>query len=177
MKGIVRTDLNKTGISYKDGNPVVEPHEFNTPITLPKDFGHTMPVSDATLNTNPVSWSKSPEHFGNAFSSNSTPTLTWTPAYLGSISFTTTVDQGGGVFLITAATGSINGSTITSVSPINSFGGNDNLFTPAGLYMTGNGITFATADGKSWNFYWDGANYILASDQGDAATSEVVTLT
>jgi hypothetical protein len=61
-----RTDLNKTGINYKDGTPITEPHEFGTPVNLPHDFGNDIPVSDATLNSNPVTWpTPNPAHFGN----------------------------------------------------------------------------------------------------------------
>ena len=61
------TDLNTTGTSYKDGTSVTIPHEFSTPVTLPKDFGISIPVSDPTFNSNPVTWQPSPDHFGNVF--------------------------------------------------------------------------------------------------------------
>jgi hypothetical protein len=61
-----RTDLNKTGISYKDGFPVVEPLEFGTPVNLPHDFGNDIPSSGT--NENAVTWpTPDPEHFGNVF--------------------------------------------------------------------------------------------------------------
>jgi hypothetical protein len=59
-------DLNTTGTSYKDGTPITIPHEFDTPISLPHDFGNDIPVSDPTLNSNPVTWA-TPDtaHFGS----------------------------------------------------------------------------------------------------------------
>lgn len=64
-KGIVRTDLNKTGTSYRDGIPITLPHTFGTAITLPKTFGIVEPVVDQTLVVNAVTWAPSPNHFGN----------------------------------------------------------------------------------------------------------------
>jgi hypothetical protein len=58
-----RTDLNKTGISYKDGSPITEPHEFGTPVTLPHDFGNDIPSSGT--NENDVTWLPNSAHFGN----------------------------------------------------------------------------------------------------------------
>jgi hypothetical protein len=60
-----RTDLNKTGISYKDGDPITIPHEFGTPVNLPHDFGNDIPSSGT--NENDVTWLPSSEHFGNVF--------------------------------------------------------------------------------------------------------------
>lgn len=66
--GKVNDDLNITGDTFKDGTPIIEPHEFGTPVTLPKDFGTDIPVSDPTLNSNPVNWqTPNPAHFGNIF--------------------------------------------------------------------------------------------------------------
>lgn len=67
-KGIVRTDLNVTGVSYRDGTPVTLPHTFGTAITLPHTFGIVEPVSDQTLAVNTVTWTPSPDHFGNIIS-------------------------------------------------------------------------------------------------------------
>jgi hypothetical protein len=64
-EGIVRTDLNQTGTTYKDGTPVTEPHEFNTPVTLPLNVGNPVPPTDPTLNSNPVTWKPDPAKFGN----------------------------------------------------------------------------------------------------------------
>jgi hypothetical protein len=65
--GLVRTDLNKTGIDYRKGNPVPPAHttDNSNPVTLPKNFGIVIPVSDATFKSNPVTWMPSPAHFGN----------------------------------------------------------------------------------------------------------------
>jgi hypothetical protein len=61
------TDLNTTGINYLKGTPITIPHEFSTPILEPHDFGNDIPVSDPTLDSNPVTWTPTPEHFGNLF--------------------------------------------------------------------------------------------------------------
>ncbi len=58
MRGLNRTDLNTTGISYKDGTPITLPHEFGTPVTTPHEFG-SIPPFDAG---NPVTL---PKNFGN----------------------------------------------------------------------------------------------------------------
>ena len=66
-EGLVRTDLNKTGTTFNNGIPVTEPLNFGTPITLPHNFGIALPVSDPTFDSNPVTWTVSPAHFGNNF--------------------------------------------------------------------------------------------------------------
>lgn len=64
--GLNRTDLNTTGITYKDGFPVTEPLEFGTPITEPHEFGS--PVTTPIDVGNPVTWpTPDPAHFGNIF--------------------------------------------------------------------------------------------------------------
>lgn len=52
-RGLNRTDLNSTGTSYRNGNPVTLPKNFGNPITTPHDFG------------NDVTWTPSSAHFGN----------------------------------------------------------------------------------------------------------------
>ena len=61
-RGLVRTDLNTTGTSFRHGVPVVTPVNFGQAIILPKNFGNTMPFDAG----NPVTWEPSPSHFGNA---------------------------------------------------------------------------------------------------------------
>ena len=66
--GLVRTDLNTTGTSFRNGDPVQEPKNFGTPETQPpdpKNFGNVEPVVDPTLDSNPVTWAPDPKHFGN----------------------------------------------------------------------------------------------------------------
>ncbi len=58
-RGINRTDLNKTGTSYRNGTPITLPHEFGNAVILPKDFGNK-PPQDAP--GNPVIL---PKDFGN----------------------------------------------------------------------------------------------------------------
>ena len=63
--GLVRTDLNKTGTSFRQGTPITLPHSDGITINTPVDFGNDTPVSDPTLNSNPVTWVPSSAHFGN----------------------------------------------------------------------------------------------------------------
>lgn len=67
-EGAVRTDVNSTGDSFRDGTPVTLPVAPGTAVTLPKEFGTEIPVADATLKSNPVTWLPTPEHFGNSIS-------------------------------------------------------------------------------------------------------------
>lgn len=63
--GLNRTDLNKTGTSYKNGTPITLPHDFGNDVTPPVDFGNDIPSSGT--NQNVVNWVPSPAHFGNSF--------------------------------------------------------------------------------------------------------------
>lgn len=59
-RGLNRTDLNKTGTSYRNG----------TPITLPHTFG------------NVVNWTPDPAHFGNPVTKGNDPTQFGNPVTL-----------------------------------------------------------------------------------------------
>jgi hypothetical protein len=72
--GLNRTDLNTTGITYKDGSPVdwptPDPAHFGNPVDWltpdPAHFGNPIP-SDGN-NQNIVDWmTPNPAHFGNIF--------------------------------------------------------------------------------------------------------------
>jgi hypothetical protein len=61
----------------------------------------------------------------------------------GSGTFTAT-DDGSGQYTITAITGTFDGGTITSLAPLGTFGGNDNLlFYPASAQFDKFGVSFA----------------------------------
>lgn len=69
-EGAVRKDLNKTGVSYRGGNPIPPgaASDNSNPVTWvksPAHFGNPEPPVDATFASNPVTWVKSPTHFGN----------------------------------------------------------------------------------------------------------------
>lgn len=64
-EGLVRTDLNSSGISYKNGFPVTGPISYGTSVTIPHNFGAAIPQSSATCHSNPVTWLPSPTRFGN----------------------------------------------------------------------------------------------------------------
>jgi len=75
--GLVRTDLNLTGISFRNGFPLILPANFeadNEPsfpgnivdwLPNPAHFGNPVPPTDASFNSNPVTWSVNPSQFGN----------------------------------------------------------------------------------------------------------------
>lgn len=66
--GLVRTDLNITGINYLDGFPVTLPLDFGNEVDWapsPAYFGNPVPPTDPTFNSNPVTWIVNPAHFGN----------------------------------------------------------------------------------------------------------------
>ena len=56
--------LDRSG-DFRHGNPVTLPHNFGNAVTEPKNFGNVEPQADATKNSNPVTWTPSPTHFGN----------------------------------------------------------------------------------------------------------------
>lgn len=68
--GLNRTDLNDTGITYKDGTPITEPHDFGNDVDWatpnPAHFGNPIPTSGTEQNK--VTWATlDPTHFGNIF--------------------------------------------------------------------------------------------------------------
>ena len=66
--GLNRTDLNKTGETYKDGTPITLPHEFGNVVNwapAPAHFGNPIPSDGQEQNT--VTWVPDPAHFGNIF--------------------------------------------------------------------------------------------------------------
>ncbi len=78
-RGLVRTDLNTTGVSYRNGNPVppASPSDNSNPVNWvpsPAHFGNPVTVTPtggrepqpAPIGTgNVVNWAPSPAHFGN----------------------------------------------------------------------------------------------------------------
>jgi hypothetical protein len=54
----------RTG-DFRTGTPVVIPHVFATPVLLPMNFGNPEPQANTSLNSNAVTWTKSPTQFGN----------------------------------------------------------------------------------------------------------------
>lgn len=61
--GLNRTDLNSTGVSFRNGTPVTEPLDFGNDVMLPHNFGNPIPSSGT--NQNIVNWLPSPSYFGN----------------------------------------------------------------------------------------------------------------
>jgi len=56
---------------------MILPHQFGTPVAKPEPQGNVIPQSNATLDSNPVTWVPSPSHFGNqvGFSLQSVPPI------------------------------------------------------------------------------------------------------
>jgi hypothetical protein len=62
---------------FRNGTPIVIPHQFGTPVGNPEPFGNVIPQSNPTLDSNPVTWVPTPSHFGNTveFSLQSVPPI------------------------------------------------------------------------------------------------------
>jgi hypothetical protein len=62
---------------FRKGTPIILPHQFGTPVAVPEPQGNVLPQSNATLNSNPVTWLPAPNHFGNTveFSLQSVPPI------------------------------------------------------------------------------------------------------
>lgn len=62
---------------FRNGTPIVLPHQFGTPVGNPEPFGNVIPQSNATLDSNPITWVPTPSHFGNTveFSLQSVPPI------------------------------------------------------------------------------------------------------
>ena len=73
-EGLVRKDLNTTGIDYRNGTPVTLPHDFGNDVTWlpsPAHFGNTVTwVPSPAHFGNPMTWVPSPAHFGNLINGN-----------------------------------------------------------------------------------------------------------
>src|ERR1700676_5084639 len=50
---------------FRKGTPITLPHQFGTPVAKPEPQGNVIPQSNATLDSNPITWVPSPSHFGN----------------------------------------------------------------------------------------------------------------
>ena len=62
---------------FRNGTPIVLPHTFGTPVSNPEPQGNVIPQSNATLDSNPITWVPTPSHFGNTveFSLQSVPPI------------------------------------------------------------------------------------------------------
>ena len=62
---------------FRKGTPIIVPHQFGTPVCDPEPQGNVIPQSNATLDSNPVTWLPTPTHFGNqvGFSMQSVPPI------------------------------------------------------------------------------------------------------
>jgi hypothetical protein len=62
---------------FRKGTPIQIPHQFGTPVSKPEPQGNVIPQSNATLDSNPITWVPTPSHFGNTveFSLQSVPPI------------------------------------------------------------------------------------------------------
>ena len=62
---------------FRNGTPILLPHNFGNPVSNPEPFGNVNPQSNPTMDSNPVTWLPSPAHFGNQveFSLQSVPSI------------------------------------------------------------------------------------------------------
>lgn len=80
-EGIVREDLNVTGVDFKDGNPVVTTVKTDTNsnpvnwVPTPTHFGNQIPAKSFLDNSAVVNWPISPTWFGNKFGTAGPPVL------------------------------------------------------------------------------------------------------
>ncbi len=74
----------------------------------------------------------------------------------------TTGALSGGSYLVTGATGTIDGSAITLVAP-NVFGANDNLLFPTAPELDLAGVSFLSSGGTYWNLAYLSAGYFYST--------------
>jgi len=53
---------------FRNGTPIILPHQFGNPVSSPEPFGNPEPQSNPRMAGNPVDWTPSPAHFGNQVS-------------------------------------------------------------------------------------------------------------
>jgi hypothetical protein len=61
-QGLVRSG------DFRNGTPITLPHVFGNLVGEPEPFGNNEPQANATLDSNPVTWVPTPNHFGNQVS-------------------------------------------------------------------------------------------------------------
>jgi len=104
-------------------------------------------------------------------------------ADIASGTFTASLTSTPGQYLVTGATGILNGATIVSMDAVNDFEGNDNLlFFPAsgGDFMDFDGISFLLDSGNYANLsFWQAQTVIFIGTDSNAphAGSDTITLT
>jgi hypothetical protein len=81
--------------------------------------------------------------------------ITWTGGYGPGSALVTATNDGGGMFTITAITGSQNGATITSLTTVGGYADNDNdVFPSSSPALNFEGFAF-TAGGVEYNLFFD----------------------
>lgn len=81
--------------------------------------------------------------------------ITWTGGYGPGNAIITATNDGGGLFTVTAITGTQNGATITGLLPLQGYGGNDNdVFPSSSPVLDYHGFAFV-AGGADYNLFFD----------------------
>jgi hypothetical protein len=88
----------------------------------------------------------------------------------------TSTDLGNGTSLITAITGTSNGSTITALLAPGTLGGNDNLLTFPGPTLDFSGVSFIAANGDEFNLFTFGGGAAGILHPGGSFLTENGTL-
>jgi hypothetical protein len=118
--GLVRTDLNTTGVDFKDGT-IIPPNfpgsnaNLVTWVPDPAHFSNPVPATDATFDSNPVTWVPSPAHFGNVFGGLIQVYPVFSPAtnsHIGSEDITITAFGADAIYYTTDGTTPTIGSTL-----------------------------------------------------------------
>lgn len=170
-RGLDRTDLNKTGISYRNGFPITLPHNFGDPITLPHDFGNG-PPQDTPGNSVIL-----PKNFGNIILPAAPPTpvfLSVNPgggAVAGGTPFTIT-----GMNFVSGASVSIGGNPATGVVVVSST--EITAVSPAGMAQGLEDISIVTPNGSiDTPFAWVYANsYVTDSVDMTLNAAQIIAL-
>lgn len=100
---------------FREGTPITAGHVFGTPTdTTATNDGNVNPQSNATLDSNLVTWSPDPAHFGNqtGFSMQATPPIINIPQGSAGTSTITVTQLGGSASVTLTYSGAPTGVTI-----------------------------------------------------------------
>jgi len=113
--GLVRTDVNKGGTSFRNGTPINGPLTFGNDVAWnpsSSHFGNPVPATDPTFNSNPVNWTPASSHFGNEISGGAPTILPPSGTYNSAQTVTITAVDGAAIYYTT------DGSTPTTSSTL-----------------------------------------------------------
>lgn len=114
MLGLVRRG------NYSKGTPIVLPHQFGNPVAGSHEpFGNVIPQSNATLDSNQVTWTPSPAHFGNQVGfllQSVPPVVVVAPSSTGTVNINLTALRGQADSMELSYFGAPSGVTVTFAS-------------------------------------------------------------